>query len=241
MNARDLLDLAWIIPLLPLAGAVVLLLFGKRIGEPLAGWVGTSMMGLAFVWTVVTFLALRNVHPRTHVRNIFTWFLSGGFQVKMGFLVDPLSVTMLLFVTGVGTLITLYSIGYMHGDERYPRFFAYMNLFAASMIILVLGSSFLVTFLGWEGVGLCSYLLISFWFERNSAAVAGKKAFVTNRVGDFGFMLAMFLIFAHFGTPRRDGRSNAGLGDAARGHDGDRRRVPPRARPPVLPPQRLGR
>jgi NADH-quinone oxidoreductase subunit L len=200
MNARDLLDLAWIIPLLPLAGAVVLLLFGKRIGEPLAGWVGTSMMGLAFVWTVVTFLALRNVHPRTHVRNIFTWFLSGGFQVKMGFLVDPLSVTMLLFVTGVGTLITLYSIGYMHGDERYPRFFAYMNLFAASMIILVLGSSFLVTFLGWEGVGLCSYLLISFWFERNSAAVAGKKAFVTNRVGDFGFMLAMFLIFAHFGT-----------------------------------------
>jgi NADH-quinone oxidoreductase subunit L len=200
MNARDLLDLAWIIPLLPLTGAVVLLLFGKRIGEPLAGWIGTSMVGLAFVWTVVTYLSLRDVHPRAHVRNIFTWFLSGGFQVKMGFLVDPLSVTMLLFVTGVGTLITLYSIGYMHGDERYPRFFAYMNLFAASMIILVLGSSFLVTFLGWEGVGLCSYLLISFWFERNSAAVAGKKAFVTNRVGDFGFMLAMFLIFAHLGT-----------------------------------------
>jgi NADH-quinone oxidoreductase subunit L len=200
VNARDLLDLVWIIPLLPLAGAVLLLLFGKRIGEPWAGWIGTSMMGGSFLWTVVTFLALRNVEPRSHVRNLFTWFISGGFQVKMGFLVDPLSVTMLLFVTGVGTLITLYSIGYMHGDSRFSRFFAYMNLFAASMIILVLGSSFLVTFLGWEGVGLCSYLLISFWFERNSAAVAGKKAFVTNRVGDFGFMLAMFLIFAHLGS-----------------------------------------
>ena len=115
-------------------------------------------------------------------------------------LVDPLSSTMILFVTGVGTLIHLYSIGYMHGDPRFSRFFAYMNLFAASMLVLVLGSSFLLTFLGWEGVGLCSYLLISFWFERNSAAVAGKKAFVTNRVGDFGFMLAMFLIFASLGS-----------------------------------------
>src|SRR5690348_800314 len=158
------------------------------------------MMGGSFLWTVVTFLALRNVEPRSHVRNLFTWFISGGFQVKMGFLVDPLSVTMLLFVTGVGTLITLYSIGYMHGDSRFSRFFAYMNLFAASMLVLVLGSSFLVTFLGWEGVGLCSYLLVSFWFQRNSAAVAGKKAFVTTRVGDFGFMVAMFLIFAELGS-----------------------------------------
>ena len=107
---------------------------------------------------------------------------------------------MTLFVTGVGTLIHLYSIGYMHGDSRFSRFFAYLNLFAASMLVLVLGSSFLMTFMGWEGVGLCSYLLISFWFERNAAAVAGKKAFVTNRVGDFGFMIAMFLIFQKLGT-----------------------------------------
>src|SRR4029078_4740231 len=112
----------------------------------------------------------------------------------------PLSSVMILFVTGVGAFIHLYSIGYMHGDARFSRFFAYMNLFAASMLVLVLGSSFLLTFLGWEGVGLCSYLLISFWFERNSAAVAGKKAFVTNRVGDFGFMLAMFLIFSKLGN-----------------------------------------
>jgi NADH-quinone oxidoreductase subunit L len=115
-------------------------------------------------------------------------------------LVDPLSTTMITFVTFVGTLIHLYSIGYMHSDPRYSRFFAYMNLFAASMLVLVLASNFLLTFLGWEGVGLCSYLLVSFWFERNSAAVAGKKAFVTNRVGDFGFMIAMFMIFSYLGS-----------------------------------------
>ena len=118
----------------------------------------------------------------------------------MGFYADPLSVTWILLVTGVGSLIHLYSIGYMHGDERFSRFFAYLNLFVFSMLMLVLGSSFLVTFLGWEGVGLCSYLLVSFWFERNAAAVAGKKAFVTNRVGDVGFLLAMFLIFASYGS-----------------------------------------
>ena len=141
----------------------------------------------------------------------FTWIQAGGFRVDFRFLVDPLSSTMILFVTGVGTLIHLYSIGYMHGDPRFSRFFAYLNLFAASMLVLVLGSSFLLTFLGWEGVGLCSYLLISFWFERNSAAVAGKKAFVTNRVGDFGFMLAMFLIFSKLGIARLlgDGRGRA--------------------------------
>ena len=118
----------------------------------------------------------------------------------MGFLADPLSVTWILFVTGIATLIHVYSIGYMHGDPRFSRFFAYLNFFVAAMLVLVLGSSYLVTFLGWEGVGLASYLLISFWFERESAAVAGKKAFVTNRVGDFGFMVAMFLIFATVGT-----------------------------------------
>jgi NADH-quinone oxidoreductase subunit L len=202
MTARDLLDLAWVIPVLPALGAAILLLFGKRIGEPKAGWLATIMMALAFLASVIAFFALRSLPPdqRQHVSNGFTWIESGGFRADFRFLVDPLSSTMTLFVTGVGTLIHLYSIGYMHGDERYPRFFAYMNLFAASMLVLVLGSNFLLTFLGWEGVGLCSYLLISFWFERNSAAVAGKKAFVTNRVGDFGFMLAMFLIFSKIGS-----------------------------------------
>jgi NADH-quinone oxidoreductase subunit L len=206
MEARDLLHLAWLIPVFPAFGAVVLLLFGKRIGEPASGWLATAMMGLAFCASAVAFFALWSLpeHDRVdfaaNVSQGYTWIQVGGFVVDMRFIVDPLSSTMILFVTGVGTLIHAYAIGYMHGDERFSRFFAYMNLFGASMLVLVLGSSFLTTFLGWEGVGLCSYLLISFWFERNSAAVAGKKAFVTNRVGDFGFMLAMFLIFANLGS-----------------------------------------
>ncbi len=197
------LDLVWVVPASPALGAVVLLLFGKRIGEPKAGWIATGTISLSFVWSVITFFALQSQpgEERHHVYNLWKWFAgTGDFSVSFGFLVDPLSVTMMLFVTGIGALIHLYSIGYMHGDPRFSRFFAYLNLFAASMLILVLGSNFLMTFLGWEGVGLCSYLLISFWFEKNSAAVAGKKAFVTNRVGDFGFMLAMFLIFSKFGT-----------------------------------------
>jgi NADH-quinone oxidoreductase subunit L len=202
LNARDLLDLAWVIPALPALGAVVLLLFGKRIGEPRAGWLATAMMALAFVASLITFGALFSLEPdaRFHATQGYTWIASGGFSVDFRFLVDPLSTTMILFVTGVGSLIHMYAIGYMHGDPRFSRFFAYMNLFAASMLTLVLGNSFLVTFVGWEGVGLCSYLLVSFWFERNTAAVAGKKAFVTNRVGDFGFMLAMFLLFSKIGT-----------------------------------------
>ena len=202
MTARNLLDLAWVIPALPALGAVVLLAFGKRIGEPRAGWLATTTMALAFVGSVIAFFALLSLPAaqRSNVSDGFTWIQAGGFRVDFRFLVDPLSSAMILFVTGVGALIHLYAIGYMHGDPRFSRFFAYLNLFAASMLVLVLGSSFLLTFLGWEGVGLCSYLLISFWFERNAAAVAGKKAFVTNRVGDFGFMIAMFLIFSKVGT-----------------------------------------
>ena len=203
MDARDLLDLVWVIPTLPALGAVLLLLFGKRMGEPKAGYFATGMMAMSFVASIGAFGALQSLpgEERQHVYNWFSWFAgTGDFRVSFGFLADPLSITMILFVTGIATLIHLYAIGYMHGDPRFSRFFAYLNLFAASMLILVLGSSFLMTFMGWEGVGLCSYLLISFWFERNSAAVAGKKAFVTNRVGDFGFMLAMFLIFSELGS-----------------------------------------
>jgi NADH-quinone oxidoreductase subunit L len=202
MTARNLLDLAWVIPVIPASGAVVLLLFGKRIGEPRAGWLATGLMVLTFAAAIATFFALYSLpaDARTNVSDGFTWIQAGTFRVDFRFLTDPLSATMILFITGVGSLIHLYSIGYMHGDPRFSRFFAYLNLFAATMLVLVLASSFLLTFLGWEGVALCSYLLVSFWFERNSAAVAGKKAFVTNRVGDFGFMLAMFLIFSKVGT-----------------------------------------
>jgi NADH-quinone oxidoreductase subunit L len=202
MSERDLLDLVWIVPVLPLFGAGFLLLFGKRIGEPVAGWIATGLMVLAFVWSCVMFGAILQLPADTRVEvvNVFTWLPAGQLHVNMGFYVDTLSVTWILLVTGVGSLIHLYSIGYMHGDPRFSRFFAYLNLFAGTMLVLVLGSSFLVTFIGWEGVGLSSYLLVSFWFERNSAAVAGKKAFVTNRVGDVGFLLAMFLIFASYRT-----------------------------------------
>jgi NADH-quinone oxidoreductase subunit L len=199
---RDLLDLVGLVPLFPLLGAAVLLLFGSRIGEPRAGWLASGLMSAAFVWSLVMFGALLSLphDARAHVSTVFEWLPSGGLQVDMGFLADPLSITFALFVTGVGTLIHIFAIGYMHGDPRFPRFFAYMNLFCASMLILVLGSSFLVTFLGWEGVGLCSYLLIAFWFERRGAALAGKKAFITTRIGDLGFMIAMFLIFLKVGS-----------------------------------------
>ncbi len=131
---------------------------------------------------------------------MYTWLSIGNLRVHLGFLADPLSVTWILLVTGVGSLIHLYAIGYMHGDERYSRFFAYFNLFATAMLVLVLASSFLLTFLGWEGVGLCSYLLIGFWYERPRASSASLKAFVTNRVGDFGFMIAMFFIVGSLGS-----------------------------------------
>src|SRR5262245_25691766 len=177
VSATDILDLVGIVPLLPLLGAAVLLVFGRRLGEPAAGWLATTMLALSFVWSVVTFFALSDLpeHARSHTVNLFTFLQSGGLDVQFGFLVDPLSVTFILFVTGIATLIHIFSVGYMHGDERFARFFAYLNLFVASMLLLVLGSSFLVTFIGWEGVGLCSYLLIGFWFEREGASVASKK------------------------------------------------------------------
>ncbi len=197
-----MVEAVWLIPALPLVGFIVLLVLGRRLGDPAAGWLATLMIGGAFMATLIVFAGLhsRGGEERLFVQDLFTWIPAGGLQVKAGFLVDPLSVTMTLFITGIGTLIHLYSIGYMHGDEGYHRFFVYMNLFVFSMLMLVLSSSFLGTFLGWEGVGACSYFLISFWFERPAAPAAGKKAFVTNRVGDFGFMLGMFLIFSTFGS-----------------------------------------
>ncbi|HVF32865.1 MAG TPA: NADH-quinone oxidoreductase subunit L [Acidimicrobiales bacterium] len=198
----DLLDAVWLIPALPLAGFLALVVGGRKLGEPAAGWLATSAIGGAFLATVAVFLQLLTLdgEERRHVTTLFAWVPVNGFQVDVAFLVDPLSITMALFVSGIGTLIHLYSIGYMHGDERYSKFFVYLNLFAFSMLMLVLADNFLLSFLGWEGVGACSYFLISFWFTRESAAVAGKKAFVTNRIGDFGFMVAMFLLFATLGT-----------------------------------------
>src|SRR5437588_6817447 len=197
-----MLDIVWLLPALPLLGFGLLLLVGRRLGDPRAGWLATMLVAGSFAVAAVVCagLYLRSPHDRVFVQTLFDWIPVGGLHVPVGFRVDQLSITMALFVTGVSTLIHLYSIGYMHGDDRFPTFFVYLNLFVFSMLMLVLANNFVLTFLGWEGVGTCSYFLISFWFERHSAAVAGKKAFVTNRVGDFGFLLAMFLIFASYGT-----------------------------------------
>ena len=199
-----MVELVWLIPALPLIGFVLLLVAGNLLGEPRAGWIATIAAGASFLVTLTVFVGLlgRDSHSgeRSYELVLFEWLPAGSLQVEAGFLVDPLSVTMALFVTGVGALIHLYSIGYMHGDPKYSKFFLYLNLFLFSMLMLVFGNNLVVTFLGWEGVGACSYLLISFWHHRESAATAGKKAFVTNRVGDWGFMVATFAIWSALGT-----------------------------------------
>jgi NADH-quinone oxidoreductase subunit L len=198
----DMAEIVWLIPALPLAGFVLILLFGRRLGDPRAGYLASAMTAGAFAVTVAVFFDMmgKTAEERRHVATLFSWVPVGSLQIDLAFLADPLSITMCLFVTGIGSLIHLYAVGYMHGDPRYSKFFLYLNLFAFSMLMLVLGENLLVTFLGWEGVGTCSYFLISFWHERDSAATAGKKAFVTNRVGDWGVMIAMFLAFEAVGS-----------------------------------------
>ncbi len=199
-----MLEAAWLICAFPLAGFVLLVVLGRRIGEPFAGWLASAAMTGAFASSAATFFALmnRNEADRRFVVTLFEWIPAGDFTVDAGLLIDPLSVTMALFVTGVGTVIHIYAIGYMHGDSDFAKFFTYLNLFAFSMLMLVLGDNLALTFLGWEGVGACSYLLISFWFSDEANAAAGKKAFITNRVGDWGFMLAIFWCFAALGSVR---------------------------------------
>ena len=193
-----MIDSLWLVIAFPLAGAALLVFFGKRIGEPASGWIASAAIIASFVFAVPLVIPFVSgtAHPETVL--VYRWIPVIGANVSL--LWDPLSALMVMVVTGVGSLIHLYSIGYMHGDERYGRFFAYLNLFAASMLILVLADNFALMFVGWELVGLSSYLLISFWFTKPSAAAAGKKAFVVNRIGDWGFLVAVMLIFAAFGT-----------------------------------------
>jgi NADH-quinone oxidoreductase subunit L len=192
---------AWLIPLFPLAGATFLLFVGKRAGRS-AGPIATLMMAASFVTGLVTFVQVSHqpTGSRGFIRPVYDWIVSGNFNVSLDLRIDQLSLMMVLVVTGVGALIHMYSIGYMHGDPRYPRYFAYLNLFAFSMLVLVLANNFLVLYAGWELVGLCSYLLIGFWFERPSASSAAKKAFITNRVGDLGFAIGIVLIFVTVGS-----------------------------------------
>jgi NADH-quinone oxidoreductase subunit L len=189
----------WLIPLLPLAGAAINGLLGKRFSRGWVSAVALTFCGAAFVmalWVAAQFPSL----PLPHVENLASWLRSGNFSVDYSFALDQLSLVMLLVVSGVGFLIHVYSVGYMWEEGGYYRFFSYLNLFMFFMLTLVLASNYLLMFIGWEGVGLASYLLIGFWFTRDSAAAAGKKAFIVNRIGDFGFLIALFLMIQHFGS-----------------------------------------
>ncbi len=189
--------LATLLLLMPLVGFLFVLVMGPALKEKAIGAIATGVVALSFVFAVVAFVLLLHRSNREVTVHLFNWINVGSLHVPAALLVDPLSITMCLFVTGISALIHLYSIGYMHGEKDYRKFFLYLNLFVFSMLVLVLSNNLLMTFVGWEGVGVCSYWLVSYYFERDSAASAGKKAFLYNRVGDFGLLVAMFLLF-HF-------------------------------------------
>ncbi len=196
-----MLENVWLIPLFPAIGFIINGLFGKRLGKRAVSWIGPSVIGLSFLTSILIFFELLGRPPmeRHFEKVIFDWVVSGSFQTVIGYQIDPLSILMALVVTGVSFFIHIYSVGYMHDDPGFTRYFTYLNLFVFMMLNLILANNFLLMFVGWEGVGLCSYLLIGFWYEKDSASNAGKKAFVVNRVGDFGFILGMFLLFTSLG------------------------------------------
>ena len=195
-------DYLFLIPLLPLVGVLINGLLLGKLSRPVVSFVACATVGLSFLLSVLMFFELKSlpVDGRVIEQVLFTWIPSGAFHVNVGFLLDPLSAIMILVVSGVGFLIHVYSVGYMHHDPCFGRYFTYLNLFMFSMLTLVLADNFLFMFVGWEGVGLCSYLLIGFWFEKKSASDAGKKAFIVNRIGDFGFLIAIFIIFWQVGS-----------------------------------------
>src|SRR5438132_22118 len=189
----------WLIPVLPLIGAALNGLFGKRLTRQAVASAALAFSGAAF--GLALFVAARfSTLELPHVETVAQWIRAGNFRADFAFYLDQLSLVMLLVVTGVGFLIHIYSVGYMWEEGGFYRFFSYLNLFMFFMLTLVLANNYLVMFIGWEGVGLASYLLIGFFFLRDSAASAGKKAFIVNRVGDFGFLIALFLLIKHFGS-----------------------------------------
>jgi len=193
------MQLLWLIPILPFLGFIVNGLFGRRMSKSMVTLFAIGSVALSFAWAVKTLIALGPLESK-YIEHYFTWIQSGPLQINVDFAVDRLTAVMLMVVTGVGLLIHIYSIGYMGEEDGYYRFFSYLNLFMFFMLVLVLAQNFLVLFVGWEGVGLCSYLLIGYYFLEKFATDAGNKAFIVNRIGDFGFSLAMFLIFKQFGT-----------------------------------------
>jgi len=193
-------SLIGLIPLLPLLGFVINGLGRNTLGKSLIGFIGSGVVLASFVLSVALFFELGASTQKQFTVDLFDWISAGNLHIPLSFLYDPLSSIMLLIITGVGFLIHIYSIGYMNDDAGFGKFFSYLNLFIFFMLILVLGSNYIVMFIGWEGVGLCSYLLIGFWYTNNNYASAAKKAFVMNRIGDLGFLLGAFLIFITFGS-----------------------------------------
>ena len=193
-----------LIPLLPFAGFLLNAGLGRRLTKTAAGVIACGAMLLSFAISAAAVARLVSFEPenRAIVQRVFAWITSGDFSVGLTLRLDPLSSVMILVITGIGLLIHIYSTAYMHeeSDAEYARYFSYLNLFASFMLVLVLGANFLVMFVGWEGVGLCSYLLIGFWYQKKSASDAGKKAFIVNRIGDWGFILGVLLIFVRFGS-----------------------------------------
>ncbi len=210
-----MLQLAWLIPLFPAIGAMINGLLGRTVTRDRAHLVGVGSVSASFLLSCAAFYEIATGTPATTI-TLYDWIAVGKFHVSVAFLIDPLTAIMLLVVTGVGLLVHIYSIGYMHGEEGYPRFFCYLNLFMFSMLILIMADNYLLMFVGWEGVGLCSYLLIGYWYKRKSATTAGNKAFIVNRIGDAGFLLGIFTLFGTYGSLRYlDIFPNAGLATEA--------------------------
>jgi NADH-quinone oxidoreductase subunit L len=194
-----MINYIWLIPLFPLLGFLITGLNFRRLSVHISGWIASGTVFVSFILSLLVFIELSGGKP-TGTIMLFDWIKAGELSFPVEFLVDPLSSLMMLIITGVGFLIHVYSIGYMHGDEGYNRFFSFMNLFIFFMLLLVLGGSYLIMFIGWEGVGFCSYLLIGFWNKNHEFNNAARKAFIMNRIGDLGFLLGMFLIYTTFGS-----------------------------------------
>ena len=198
VESITIFNLAWLVPAFPLLGFLVTGLFYKRLKHNQAGIIASLMVLFSFLTSVGLYFFLKSSGQNTVTINLFDWLSIGEMKIPFAFLIDHLSLTMMLIITGVGTLIHIYSIGYMHSDERVNSFFAQMNLFTFSMLLLVMGANYIVLFIGWEGVGLCSYLLIGFWFKNPAFNYAARKAFVMNRIGDLGFIIGIILLFFTF-------------------------------------------
>ncbi|MFZ4546928.1 MAG: NADH-quinone oxidoreductase subunit L [Bacteroidales bacterium] len=200
VGAVNFINLAWLVPVFPLLGFLIIGFSGKALKHNMAGIIGSTTILLSFLYTATLFFVMKSSGQDSATITLFNWITIGSMNIPFAFLIDHLSITMMLIITGVGTLIHIYSIGYMHDDERVNSFFAQMNLFTFSMLLLVMGANYLVLFIGWEGVGLCSYLLIGFWFKNPAYNYAARKAFVINRIGDLGFILGIILLFFTFKT-----------------------------------------